>query len=611
MSEVIGQLPSLSDEQISKLNSMTVGLDPTIEPILKHIALAIVDDEAYYWSDDGTSMTALMEMYKDKNLLDILVLQSIDPDRYETELRSAIDRYTRRSRADPLDLVQPSRIPNDYSDSSRRRVRDIMSTIYRIHSTTEDTYNPKELCLSLRRLRPDTGSSAEIYLATYMNQVNMIMKSVMDSDMMNEYLVGIVMNSLRTDIANFVYTYGYSNQDHIVDIQDDISYFSTYLGRRSGVYIEYIENAITLHDIDPSNSVEVVLDNVTSVYSGANYVRLILFQILCAVLYAYHKVQFVHGDLNTGNILITYLPTVQSIPIMIPVSNGQFEKRYILTNVLVMIIDYGQSRVVDSSIYKYKHIISPESGYGLYTVDGGLSNDISLVLIRLFNVVYWKYASTDMSTVLDIGADIHSILYRLYTGDTLQVPQGNLFSALNRLYITYGGDGHRYNTVHPNVRYDYYGAVIEYCNKYMSLFISTDSIEVDSDYTSILSSTVSSTIPLESIGDTRQYYWYSRYTALNDIPIDYDSIETNLWYRLQVIDRIVPSQLLDSTELTNEELILAVIDHIGLNNAIYLMNDLYFYIDYFYAFRLDIRPFKYSDSDEIYNAIGNVLPNIE
>lgn len=606
----IGLLPHLTDEQLSRLEQMTEGMSSTVEPILKHMLLYIVDEDSYS-EDKEVTIDELREWYTDTDLLRALLLQWTDEERYADTMQSAINRYTSRSRIQPLDLALPSRIPSDYSEQTRSRVRDIMSVLYRTRQRSDDVIGPYEITMNLERLHPGTGASANIYLAKYMNQQPMILKTSSADSMMNEYLVGIVMNRLRADIPNFVYTYGYSANNYIVELPNsNDAYYSTYLGDNHSVYVEYIENALVLYNIEASNTAEVIVSDRV-IYEGTNYIRLILFQILCALIYAHYRVGFVHSDLNLGNILLVHLPSPAALPIMVPVSNTKFEKRYIVTNLLVMIIDYGHSTAVDRSIYRYKHLISPDSLYRLYTGNSALSNDIAMLVSRLSELVSSKYHN-HTQVVNDIYSDIHSILYRLYTGQRLLNADGDPFYYMNQLYTEHGSSHAYYYRTHPRVQYDPYGAVIDFCSRYSHLFTSTSTGE----YSSILSSMPNSTVTLDSrdtldsIDSTRTYYWYERYAELKTIPLDIDSISANEWYRSEVLNSILPYST-HLSQLSNERLIEAVSDHIGTVPAIHMLYNMYYYISYFWPISLNILPFSYSTPEDIFSAITRVLPSLE
>src|SRR5690606_33200689 len=105
----IGLLPHLTDEQLSRLEQMTEGMSSTVEPILKHMLLYIVDEDSYS-EDKEVTIDELREWYTDTDLLRALLLQWTDEERYADTMQSAINRYTSRSRIQPLDLALPSRI---------------------------------------------------------------------------------------------------------------------------------------------------------------------------------------------------------------------------------------------------------------------------------------------------------------------------------------------------------------------------------------------------------------------------------------------------------------------------------------------------------------------
>jgi len=68
---------------------MTKGMSAAVEPILKHMILAIVDEESYS-EDREVTMDELRRWYTDRDQLRSLVLQWSDEERYISSMKTAI-----------------------------------------------------------------------------------------------------------------------------------------------------------------------------------------------------------------------------------------------------------------------------------------------------------------------------------------------------------------------------------------------------------------------------------------------------------------------------------------------------------------------------------------
>jgi len=82
----VGELPQLTTEQLGRLEQMTKGMSAAVEPILKHMILAIVDEESYS-EDREVTMDELRRWYTDRDQLRSLVLQWSDEERYISSMK--------------------------------------------------------------------------------------------------------------------------------------------------------------------------------------------------------------------------------------------------------------------------------------------------------------------------------------------------------------------------------------------------------------------------------------------------------------------------------------------------------------------------------------------
>lgn len=592
MDRTIGQLPSVYQNNTKLTSLLDQYSDSTVlhrvirDSLLPYVDMSPYDTEELLSIHEGTDIDDHLSsvLNRTKELLDML---------RETVIESS---HRLLGNSHRMDLLDPGRIPSDYSTDSRNRVVDIMSILSQIREMNtglDAELSPYEILITLERLTISTIPSSRVYLGSYMDTIPMIVKTLNLRDprlpyLLNEYLVGLIVNTLRSDIPNFVYTYGIIMDSGHYTIKDRTFILSR--GQQSHLLCtEYISNAVALSNLRADTIGLVTIDNTVHVYTGSDLFRLILLQLLCAILYAYSTVGFIHRDLHGENVLVVILPEVRAIPIMIPIQNGQFTKQYILTNVLVMIIDYGQStvntEVLNSDVYQYSKLISPDSPYILWEYTSGPENDISGVMTAF-------YRQTD--TLDDIGIDIMRLLYRMYTGQSVTREDIHL-DDFTRLVMARREQPLRYIQTHPLIEYDTYSAVIDFCTEYSHMYIS-DSIGLYSD---ILESTSSDSYELTTVTDTRQLYWYLRYIDKMSLHIDYNSIETNQWYRHSIIKYLMPDTVYNSTDMSNVDVIDAILRHIDPFYASSLLISLYKYLVYFRDYSLNILPLSYDEPEDI------------
>jgi len=558
---------------------------------------------------------------------DIELLRSagLNSRQYYRSLLRLVNEYVDRLNTDQsntdlvTDLIDPGRIPNEYNSSSRSRIRDIMSTLYRINrEASDEVLSPYEVLMQLSTLSV-RGGTASIYLGRYMDQYPMIVKVITDTDiqdaaLIHEYIVGIIMNRLRADIPNYVYTYGLTKGMSHVSVGPN-AYYVRGADTAYSLCIEHIDNAIQLSKISVDRVATIVNEGKVIYYERTNLVRLLLFQILCAMTYAYSKVGLIHRDMHDNNILAVTLPEVMAIPVMVPVSykwtddsriaDIQFERRWILSDVMIVVIDYGISTIrsvhLDSSLYEHDLIVSPLSIYLPYEGITGFENDIAILILSLSRLTTNLYLDEYREDVNALSRDYLRILYRMYTGDTLaeeQVDERQFFRYYNNNHDPEQSEYYYYQT-HPGIRYDPYGAVIDYCDRYKDMFTSD---EYDG-YINVLSRSNDQSNELSTLSDTRTYYWYRMYRdVLSNLSIDRTSIEQNTWYRQYMLSGIIPNYytLLESSTLSNDEVIERIYDYVGDESDSYaLIESIYKYVQYYNEFRLNILPLRYSQPSDI------------
>ena len=165
------------------------------------------------------------------------------------------------------------------------------------------------------------GGSSAVYNVDIDNHLVLAMKTVDNDNLTYEAFVGYAINSLRSKIPNFMHTYGMITCPYSED------------------------NVKVCRDINTEKEDKLIIENIMGQeikpqVSNLDMVN-VLLQIVNALNVANKAIGFVHYDLHPGNIIIVPLCEPMSIPLYLP--NGDI--KYIITNFLVRIIDFGLSRV--------------------------------------------------------------------------------------------------------------------------------------------------------------------------------------------------------------------------------------------------------------------------
>lgn len=145
-------------------------------------------------------------------------------------------------------------------------------------------------------------------------------------DSIHEYVIGaLALNNLRQYIPNFAYVFGtFDCASPVIGANKEID---TWCGYQPGV------NYVIYENVNPA----VPLGNLNKNITFDRFLNYYL-QTLLALRLAREKYDFTHYDLHDQNVLIRKLPQRVSIDYNTP--EGQ---RYVVTDAIATIIDYGQS----------------------------------------------------------------------------------------------------------------------------------------------------------------------------------------------------------------------------------------------------------------------------
>jgi hypothetical protein len=243
-----------------------------------------------------------------------------------------------------------------------------------------------------------------------------------------EAAVGKIINLLKQEIPNFVYTYGAIECNVAEKIfGDDISVCPNHYDLKEGnIYTisEYIPNSFTLEDL---------LLNQENIIDMLPYY---LFHIFSLLNYANDSIGFVHYDLHTKNILIENLNELQDVVLYID-SELKTYKSYFK----VYFIDFDFSRVVDNDTcieYEYDNLYILNSYHNsnvFYDISRLLSNCYSITknrkLKKYLDFVWSYYSTISLSKINKILNKNYFIIPQIYDDVDRVKPIDGLLKYMN------------------------------------------------------------------------------------------------------------------------------------------------------------------------------------
>lgn len=204
-------------------------------------------------------------------------------------------------------------------------------------------------------LDKNVSSPWEIFLSTesdtlvkYMDRIPMTMKIDNGKYVLHEYLVGSMLNKL--DVPNFLYTYGYSKEkvEYITDSSKTSSKIPVFMGTKGHdyqLYTQYIPKDDTYQqNYTIIDSIGFKTELGDSDESIEYIIKIIFIQLFSAISYANYMLDFSHGNLKFNNVSLVKLDDIHAIPVM-SIQDGKFVKRWIHTDLLVIIKDFSCSSI--------------------------------------------------------------------------------------------------------------------------------------------------------------------------------------------------------------------------------------------------------------------------
>lgn len=482
-------------------------------------------------------------------LLDHIRRIRTEPDRYRHQLVLMADRYNEEHQYTENNLrdILLEDYTNSYSYSMMKRIENsytVMTTISRCLGNSNSLI-PHNVMLYGHVLGEEQGLNSVVYLMDYNSRVPTVMKTITEQvsrtartnplDQLHEYLVGVKVNELRTEIANFVYTYGYSRVTNPVNILDTavdmLGLFNS--DNHAQLYIQYIENASPIYYLSQASRMQVIdsSNKELSLTLSNGLVDAVNIQILCALLYAYQKLRFKHNDLNGGNILIVGLSEMTAVPIKVPVSYDRqtdtitFVTRYMYTDRLVMVIDYGRASVnFDYTTEIYNAPLLPLfSAFDAYE-GTGIERDVLFYLMQIIETVTYRELETE-DDYTNTKYGLLNLVYSIVTGRQLTTYTDTLYNRVRDIFMMIGS-GHL--MTYPGEQYHLVDALIRYCDTHSSLLHDSTG-----SYKSILSDPVFSQSTDLRIDSVPKYYMY-RYMPDSNAEIVPEEILNNREYRRRI-----------------------------------------------------------------------------
>jgi len=157
-----------------------------------------------------------------------------------------------------------------------------------------------------------------------------------------EYLIGSVLNTIRSKIPNFVYTFINFPCEAPVALQDGSFSFNC-LEEETFSNVARAGYADSYYDVTIIEKIEGDTYKDFLVNSDYNDWKNVILQIVMAISYTGEFLEFTHFDLHHSNIIIEK----RKIPVEIDYNIGTNSYPKITSNYVAKIIDFGMSRVTD------------------------------------------------------------------------------------------------------------------------------------------------------------------------------------------------------------------------------------------------------------------------
>lgn len=153
------------------------------------------------------------------------------------------------------------------------------------------------------------------------------------ANLLHEYFIGLQLNTLRSLVPNFMYTYGgFECSPPIVGEDKNVNAWCNN-ELRNVQYILY-------ENIQPSISMHKYVETCTFTQFLDKYL-----QIMYASQVAYEVLEFMHADLHDDNVLLRTIPTTNGKPLYIPYRTERGKTEYLKSDAISTVIDYGFSHV--------------------------------------------------------------------------------------------------------------------------------------------------------------------------------------------------------------------------------------------------------------------------
>lgn len=169
-----------------------------------------------------------------------------------------------------------------------------------------------------------------------------------NSDILHELFIGLYgTNRLRSILPNFAYIFGgFSCSAPIIQPRSEV--VAGQVVRRDEVEVVSYCETPEKGTLDQTQVPYVIYENIAPAVSLASYVKtctaeeffLVFHELILALRRAWLSLGFVHNDLHHENALIRQLTQIYSFPYSTPQG-----KRFITTDQVATIIDFGRSRI--------------------------------------------------------------------------------------------------------------------------------------------------------------------------------------------------------------------------------------------------------------------------
>lgn len=236
----------------------------------------------------------------------------------------------------------------------------------------------------------------------------------------HEYFIGLHLNSIRRYIPNFIYTYGYFNCKFDIDNYNKGIYKLCDSGEERVFTIYENVNGILLTDY-------LSLLSYNDIYKFIS----IITQVLLSIQIANEKINYIHRDLHSSNIMIRILPDTKVVKYEI----SESKTFYVLCDNIATIIDYGYNVIEkENNNFSIVYMADKDSDYEMIEWWSKVHKGNGIDIVKLVNSLIYYFDIKVISKLKDRTISPFGIIKECLKESFDNLNFGYIFNEKDNLY---------------------------------------------------------------------------------------------------------------------------------------------------------------------------------